>query len=278
VRPFLATFFTHESLYNLITSIIQPSDWTISGGPAMQRFGDVLVVTHTQPAHRQLEQLLATIEAHCLPGTNRSDDSPWVVPITDDPSRARVEQMLAEPISVNYRDVPLPQALERLGGDHKISIVLDSLESRHFADGIWPTISLHAENVHLSCVLDRLLLPHSLMYGLRGNVIWISTSYDWTRTDDIRLYCVGDLAEDAEGQRTLIDRMFAESPINIWGGPYPPRIVPINDQWLAVATSWARTHERTADWLTEQRTGQPPKRELERRAFDDELDKLRSRQ
>jgi hypothetical protein len=263
LRPLLAAGFRPTFLEDLVTKVLEPHSWDRTGGPGSAcLFRDLLVVGQTESPHRQIEALLAAIERHCLASDHPATNSPPVISVDSSPARDRIEQQLQTPTSVDFQSVPLHQALTKLAADHNLALAFKDESALTEA----PNVTFSASDMTLGGVLQRLLQPRGMKFTVREHVLWIAPEQAYDPVE-IRLYWVGDFAEqDPNGVTLLINQMLnANALLGL------PIVRPINKDWLVIASGGTISHARIADWLTEHRTGQVPKREAERRAAEKEL-------
>ncbi|MCI0359163.1 MAG: hypothetical protein L0211_11850 [Planctomycetaceae bacterium] len=269
-----------DSLIDSLTTLITPEAWSDVGGPAsIKEFRGLLVICHTHDGHRDTERLIAALEEHCLDMGRGRMLEPWVVDIRGAAGDARLEKVLCEAVDVDICGEPLEWALCRLADKLGVQLVFDrpALDSVRY----WPTriVTHSSRGETLARTLQQLLEPSSASFVVRDGVLLI-TSTD--RRDyalelfPLRMYRLTDLLRG--GTQTLeqvAEKLVAgvgpDVASNIQDGICAIKEFP--SDWLAVSADRV-THERIADYLTELRTGKTPRRELERRAWAIELERL----
>jgi hypothetical protein len=263
---------TQDELLEHIQSLIAPESWTDTGGPgSISDFRGLLIVSQTEEVHEQLAALLAALGAHALGKFVPPPDWQGFVDVRPNRTEQRIEAALAEPVDVDFCGEPLEQALHRLADRYDLPLLIDQ---RATDWELWPnqlvTYSTHGQR--LSHVLERLLLPHALMYEARHNVLLIRAVDEVQEPSEMRLYhTAGVPLTDTSDSWPLPNRFMPQEDGDAWGTEGgTARLRRITSDWLAVIAP-IRTHDRIADRLAELRTGVPP-REAARRELARELE------
>ena len=159
-----------------------------------------------------LAGLLATASpSHAQPNREEIADPPapahLAVPSFPRPSaaEARILQRLSEPVSTDWTDTKLEDALNDLEDRFAFQIWIDKQALQD--DGIDTDleVSLRIDGVSLRTCLRLLLEPLGLVYVVEDEVIKI-TSYKKTQTKKTtRIYPVGDLCETPEEAEQLLE-------------------------------------------------------------------------
>jgi hypothetical protein len=279
-RALSGALLSTEMLGKLIRKVVAPHSWDeVGGGGSLMPLRDLLVVTQSKRAHREVERLLTALEGHCL-ADRSSEDGQWhVAPIDTGQSRRQIASALAKVISVELEDTPLEAALRQLAEVHGFYLFIDrnGLEEAGIGEG--RSASLTANDMTLGGVLDRLLHPHDMDYAVHDHVLCVSGAPRIAGQHDIRLYRVADLRNETLNGAAVIGRALEAANLGDWKSrehnewPDEPVIVPIEPDWLVVRAP-REFHERAEDWLTERRTGQKPRRAIERERLPSDLEQL----
>jgi hypothetical protein len=121
------------------------------------------------------------------------------------PAEARILQRLSEPISTNWSDKKLEEALNSLEKQCGIGIWIDKQALQDDGIGTDLEVSLRIDGVSLRTCLRLLLEPLGLVYVVEDEVMKI-TSYKKTETrQTTRIYPVGDLCETPDDALQLLE-------------------------------------------------------------------------
>jgi hypothetical protein len=252
-----------EQLLDLLTQLIERDDWVDVGGfGSAKEHRGLLVASQTDVNHRRIERLLAALARHCLPrSAAAAAELPKMVRIDGGAAEERIERLLDKPIDVDFRNQPLQSALRELAERHGLPLVLDErkLETRTVWN--WFPVTYSARGQRLGTVLDRWLIPRDLTYIVRDHVLLVTRAA--TFDSDVRLHRVDDLlrAKDID-LATLSPQMMEAIGSVEWF--HRGSVHEVGSAWLAVAAD-THLHQRLEDYLSEQRTGRTPQRELDRR-------------
>jgi type II secretory pathway component GspD/PulD (secretin) len=120
-------------------------------------------------------------------------------------AEARILQRLSEPISTNWSDKKLEEALNSLEKQCGIEIWIDKQAMQDDGLDTDLEVSLRIDGVSLRTCLRLLLEPLGLVYVVEDEVMKI-TSYKKTETrQTTRIYPVGDLCETPEEAEQLLE-------------------------------------------------------------------------
>ena len=254
----------------LLTELIEPQLWEEVGGPgSLGVLRQLLVVSQTEQVHQQIRLLLAALAELRRQSALPASDPPSMIAGGVSPATRRIERLLSQPIRHDFCGEPMDRALSRLARDADIPLVINWKEIYH---PFLPPVTLVGDDVTLGGVLDRMLAPLGLCYVVRDDALVVTSQMDAGQHSLPRLYHVADLAKTPVAVERLAERLqadFAEYVWNFHAAQCVSQRLP--GGWLLVSTDWA-THQQLADWLAEQRTGQPPPRAREQRELAEQLD------
>ncbi|HEY4261290.1 MAG TPA: hypothetical protein VGM98_14080, partial [Schlesneria sp.] len=121
------------------------------------------------------------------------------------PTEARILQRLSEPISTNWSDKKLEEALNSLEKQCGIEIWIDKQAMQDDGLDTDLEVSLRIDGVSLRTCLRLLLEPLGLVYVVEDEVMKI-TSHKKTETrQTTRIYPVGDLCETLDEAEQLLE-------------------------------------------------------------------------
>ena len=268
-----------DGLVELITDSAAYSSWDEVGGPgSISEFRGLFVISQIDDVQRQVAALLNQLEAHCLRRMSPPAQSPLIVRAIADPVADEIEAALTQQITIEGRDVPLAAVLRQLSELAGVPIVLDPRGTKKAGIEDDHPVSLSASRMTLASVLDQLLRPLNLQYGIWNRQVVISDPERCERQLGTRLYQVGDLLRKQNATPdALLERILREVEPAAWdqqGGTCT--VNPLRTGWLVVSADTIR-HEKLADWLHEQRTGRQTQRALEREAAQKRFEEAMSR-
>jgi hypothetical protein len=255
---------SEDELIELVTSAVSPQSWAAHSGPGSQTvFRGLLVVSQSDDVLLQIERLLTALIEHCRPGSKKRATGD-VVLVETSPAAERIERVLAQPVSVDYCGWPLEDLLRDLARRHDLPLVV---EKRWAPDRIdfRTCVSITAADRTLESVLNEILNPLGLRHLVHQHVLLV-TSDEFRWYQELRLYRVDDLARagDREAIGILADRIRTALDPRYWDERGGPGLVHVlSSGWILVSADWQK-HQELADWLAEQRTGQPTQRARER--------------
>jgi hypothetical protein len=152
-------------------------------------------------------------------------------------ARAPIELRMFEPLSVNFKNLPLQQALKDLGSFTGLRITPDYAALDAAGVNLQREITMEMSNATLDMVLRKVLEPARLTYEIRNNVVLISppapvaSRLEERRTgESVRLFDIGERHRRA-GELELARRAFQQvhmlTPTTIHGRMAIVRIVQI---------------------------------------------------
>ena len=182
-----------ERLILLVTRIVSKTSWGANGGAGSIAYLDGrLIVTQTQERQTQVAILLAGLstEATRQPG----DLAPVILrtPINASASQ-RIDAALEKVVTLDLSDVPLAEAVERLGRDHGLPVAIDRRALEDSGVSTDQAVSLHVAKLPLRTALSRLLAPLELDYMTGDEQVLITTPEIIAVTLEMALYPIADL-------------------------------------------------------------------------------------
>jgi hypothetical protein len=271
-RPLLAAGISPDALFAILRNIVSPQSWDMVGGPgSIANFRGILVVSQTQDVLEKLDRLLVALTTRRAPKTHETEP-PLMVRVDSPTSTATVEEALQQTIRVNLEEVALDEAIRQVTKPHHVSFLIDSKSLKEAGIVKMPIVSLPNAEMTLGGALSRLLNPLGLGYRVRDHLLWICTWEESDAHSETRLYRIDDLALSLDGAKSIREKLVAaladEQRVRI--DEMSQAIELLGHSWLIVSAERA-SHQYIEDWLTEQRTGVPAKREVERRNLQDKL-------
>lgn len=219
-----------ETMYDLITTSIEPDSWDDVGGDGViVPAGGALVIRQTAEIHRIISAFLARM-------TNLPDGPPRHFPIVEiSAADAAAERALSRKVHVDFRSERLDFVLNQLSQKAGVPIRLGDQSIAR------APIRLHsAANDSLRSTLQQIFTQIGLSYCIRHGAILITTDDDVQSHPSIWFYDVGDLVGVDGGSDfdTLIDLLTDTVEPDSWdevGGP--GTIQELGDHWLVVVQS-----------------------------------------
>lgn len=194
-------------LAEIMTGSVKPRSWDEAGGEGVLNFlGDVMFVGQTDALQREIQGLLAALRNH---GRRTFSHDP--------PQHARLRDALERPVDVDFRAVPLDDAVARLAEQTGVDVRLDRAALRDVGVRERHPVSLTLADRQLGTVLDALLLEADLTWVLRDGVLWI-TSPEAEESNYLKtaVYDVRDLCRDHGESESLVDAIIAQASPLEW--------------------------------------------------------------
>ena len=173
-------------------------------GGAQQSLGDVQFVRQTHRVHREIAGLLAALRKH-----GRQTFT------LDPPQHIALRQKLQEKMDINFREVPLFRAVQKLAQQSGTDIRLDLNALRDQGIRERQPVSLVLADRKLNTILPVLLRNLRLTWILRDGVMWITTEESAARQQKTAIYDVRDLCRNKRESAAL-----ANAIINQTKGPW----------------------------------------------------------
>lgn len=256
---------------NLVNSLIDRDSYDVGGPGVAVEYHGLLVVRNTRDVQQRVAQLLAALGKHVV--TENPSAAVAERGIDIDPAREPLERLLERPIDVAITGRPLAQVLEELSTRHGFPLVNSPPLERTLIDQVRP-ITYVAAGRPLGTVLDEVLTPVRGAYTIRHGAVIVSDVGDCASAPSVRLYRADDLQQRLGLSLDELAVRVKEGTHELnpgaaggWidhGGTATLR--ELGSGWLAVAAPLRMQH-RVADFLTEQRTGKVPDREMRWRAL-----------
>lgn len=135
---------------------IEPAGWDDVGGQGSRVFwpGGAVVIAQTSAAHRQIARQYAQVLKRIFPTDPR----------TAARGKAKPLAALTSPVTCNYAEMPLDQAVADLAGQSGAAIALDEKALSGAGIGITTPITFALENASLESALTWLLRPLGLTW------------------------------------------------------------------------------------------------------------------
>ncbi len=202
IGSFLDQEFDQDDLLDTIISVIEPESWDEQGGPGTcPLLGDVLFVTQTDRVHREIAGLLKALENH---GRRTF--------INDPPQHEQLRQKLLQKVTVDFKEVPLSDAIAKLTEETGAEIRLDHVVLRESRIRSRVPVTLKLTQQKLGQVLDALLARLKLKATLQDGVILITSqekSLDLLKT---AIFDVRDLCSDRVQTDGLLEAISTHTP------------------------------------------------------------------
>lgn len=184
----------YDHLIEMIESCVSPDTWDNVGGPgALEGIYDSLVVSQTQDVHEQIVELLETYRKIIAVDRNSNTTAKTSYWLGERAVNAAIYASLEEPITIEFKEVPLQRVAETLADNLNIFIVIDTRSLDDFGIDTSMPITGKFTKTPLKFVLQRLLYKHELTYFVRDEVLTISTPEECEQQLTIGLYPVRDL-------------------------------------------------------------------------------------
>lgn len=211
-----------QSLPDVITATVQPTQWERYGGrcrfepssASQSRF----VLTASAGVRRDVKALLGALEQAAKAQTPVS-----LFPFAEE--KAAALQAMARPVTLDFRDAPLPDAMREIGRQIQMSINLDRRGLDDMGIGLDSPITFQCRGLRASDALARILDRHELTWMCLGGGLLVTTFEEYesrltTAVFDIHdIVFVGDEVRDVDSPVEAISTVIAPSSWNQVGGP-----------------------------------------------------------
>jgi hypothetical protein len=202
-----------DQLIDLVTRVIAPTTWDQVGGPgavgSFQAAGiRALVVSQTQEVHGQIDDLLRQLRSIRRgpppggPAAPRPKDPPPPAgkPAAPPPPAAKISPAekalraaLDKPITIEWAEVPLRDAVKRLEQLAGIEIVLRTKTLTESGVDVQTPLSLRANQLKLRQVLDLLARDHGVVWAVEQGTLLLTSSQQAATTVITRIYDLSSL-------------------------------------------------------------------------------------
>jgi hypothetical protein len=125
-------------------------------------------------------------------------------------AEAKIHAALEAETTMAFEEMPFQDVVDYLHDLHGIEIQLDSKALEDAAVGSDTPITRHLKGISLRSALHLVLAPLDLTYVVRDDVVLITTREAARRMIELRIYSVGDLADDEEEADDLADVLQAQ--------------------------------------------------------------------
>ncbi|MBN2022343.1 MAG: hypothetical protein JW809_06070 [Pirellulales bacterium] len=255
------------TLIEVVMATVWPESWLEThggpGGIGRCVVGNVraLVITQTQPAHREVAQLLADLRKPSPLGT-RGD--PW-----QREAEQRIEAALDGPITIAAKETPLAKLVEELSQQHKVPIIIRRRTLEALGIDANAPITCEASEIHLRSALRWIVQDLELDYAVTNEAVLISSTDDLECWMSTRVYDVTDLVtfQDEQGRRwqdfdplwdLITETLCPETWAEVHGGPGQIRGFSRSKVGMFVITQTYGIHRRIAELLARLRQVGPP--------------------
>lgn len=207
VGDLLEIGYTHDTLHTLITDTIEPNVWQENGvgDGTMSSLADVLLVRETDSVQRSVQSLLTALRRH---GRQTF--------VSDPMQHLPIRDALNEPISCEFDDIPLEQAVMRLAEIAHVDIRLNRTALRALQIRERDPITVKLTNRKLDTVLQAILLDLGLVTVLRDGVLWVTSPEDADGSNVTAVYDVRDLCRNEDESIALIDAIMSQAKPDSW--------------------------------------------------------------
>lgn len=184
----------YKSLIDVVTATIEPDSWDRIGGPgSIKGLYGALVVSQTREVHEELDRLLKGLRS-----IHRGlQAEPRRVPpqlLLGGVAAPQIRAVLSQPMTAEFREVPLAQAIHQLQELRDIPILIDVPALEDFGIGTDTPVTLKQfRDLPLSSILHFLLSDLDLTWVVEDDVLMITTTEEAESKLQIGLYPVGDL-------------------------------------------------------------------------------------
>lgn len=193
--------YNPDELIDTVRSAVDEPWGEVDGiGGDLQVLGDVLFVRQSERGQRKVAALLAALRNH---GRRTF--------VLDEPQHFALREKLDTPVSVDWNNLPLVQAVGDLAQQTGARIRLDVAEFREHRVREREPVSLTLARQPLRVVLDVVLGPLELDWILSDGVLWITSADRAERSLKAAVFDVRDLSRDAEESEALLEAVTAQT-------------------------------------------------------------------
>jgi hypothetical protein len=195
-----------NDLISALTSTIEQDSWLDFGGKSTAvLLGDVLFIRQTPRTHRKIAALLE--------GLRHPARKTWVDESKD---HAVIRQTLDAKTSVQFKGVPLVQAVQAISAQHPVNIRIDRIALRKARISERLPISLDLRDQNLASILQFLTSQHQLGWFYRDGVVWITTIEEAGLDSKIAIFDVRDLCINKEDCSKLQQAIEGQADPDHW--------------------------------------------------------------
>ncbi len=207
VSALLTQGYSREMIEEAVVSTMSPDSWEETGnGDGTKHFlGDVLFIR--QGPWQQLE-IRALLQALARPAERTYVLQP----------RAHLEYLakLDENADVDFREVPLSDAIDQLGRQIGVDLRLDVRAIEEEGIRVRQPVTLTVKQRKLRTILDAMLLEFDLTWKLENGALWITTRDVAGRFHKTAVYDVRDLCRDQREAEALLDALESQTSDDYW--------------------------------------------------------------
>ncbi len=172
-------------------------------GGAMVLLGDVIFVKHTDQVHREIQGLLRALQQ---PARRTFTLEP--------PQHTALRQALQQPVTADFRNVALSEAISQLAEQAQVAIRIDlhSLKNEGVRDRT--PVSLQVSAQPLDLTLRLLLDDLGLIWELDDGQLQVLTRNDADDHQQTAVYDVRDLCRDASESSALAHAVYSQTNVD----------------------------------------------------------------
>ena len=206
VGDLLDTGCDMDELIDLIECTVAPSTWdTVGGQGILSSLGDVLFVCHTDQTHREVQGLLAALRKHGR-----------MTFTLDPPEHIAIREKLEQPVSVEFRDTPLEDAVAAFAKKSGVDIRLDRPTLRNLRIREREPVSLTLNDCKAKTVLHAMLMDLNLAWHLSDRVVWVTSHEEAESSEKTAVYDVRDLCRNEGESDALGDAVTSQAAPETW--------------------------------------------------------------
>jgi hypothetical protein len=211
--------FDHRIVGELVESTIAPAEWEDVGGVGViEAVPGALVVSQTPDVHRQVELLLARLDA--------LDHAGFAAISLDEPDEDSeiIEEHLSQQVTIDLWEASLTEIVRWISAECEVPMLIDHLALADY--GIFAEewkITIQLREITLRSALRIILNSNELTYVVKDGILEITTPQEAETQLVTKLHPIQDLSvwldDDLD---SLIDVMTAIVAVDTWdfvGGP-----------------------------------------------------------
>lgn len=201
VGDLLDSGYEMDHVVEAITTTIDPDSWEELGGAGvLDTIGDVLFVRQNDDIHRKIRGLLQALRQH---GRRTF--------IYDPPVHQQIREQLRQPISIDFSEIALSEAVQLIAAESKIDIRLNATVLRALGIRERTPVTLSLSDTPAATVLDALLKDLQLTWTLRDGVLAITSEEEAATHMITAVFDVRDLSSDENESDALIDAIQSQT-------------------------------------------------------------------
>lgn len=225
-----------NDIADLIRSEVEPTEWSVLGGPGEMRvIPGALVAIQRPHTHRDIELVLQQLERLREYSASTCPVNLW--PDCRSDMEKRIATALEQTTELDFDDASLADVCRTLSERFAIPIEIDDKTLQDVGVGVDVPVTVHVRDVTLEMGLRLMLRDLDLTCDVRGDVLLIMTPEcaDWQFS---RVYPISDLIGygDDNGGYRLVELVTTVVHPVVWGfagGPFTARL--LDSQFLIVS-------------------------------------------